>query len=169
MDSHVDLKTTNCFARVVALWTSKRLPPWMGPHVAFKIVSYWGRVVTLFAIIRHFSWVSLHVATEVATIIARVVALWTIKRFLSAVNSHVSFQLRWCAEWVAALVALVSFLCLRLNLVNFGHLGKLWSVYSACAEGLNQLVKLKRKRRFLPEPCYEKWEWCNWKVIIFTE
>ena len=57
-------------------------------------------------------------------LIARVVALQTNKRFLSAVNSHMGFQIEKFGTRLAALIAIVIFLYIRMVLVDFGHLGK---------------------------------------------
>ena len=59
-----------------------------------------------------------------ANLCARVVALLTNKGLLSAVNSKVDFQLVWSVTRIAAVVAVVIFLCIRMDLVDFGHLGK---------------------------------------------
>jgi len=70
-----------------------------------------------------------------ASLIQRVVPLWTNKRIISAVNSHVGFQIGKFGTRVAALIAIVIFLCIRLNLVDFGYLGKFWfmiCVFSVC-------------------------------------
>ena len=83
-------------------------------------------------IIRLFSRVDSHVDSKPASLIARVVALWTNKRFFSAVNSHVYFQVGRSAKRIATLVAIVSFLsvkivCIRLSchLECFGF----WSLF----------------------------------------
>ena len=54
-------------------------------------------------------------------LIARVVALQTNKRFPSAVNSHMGFQIEKFGNRVAALIAIVIFLYIRMDLVDFGH------------------------------------------------
>ena len=54
-----------------------------------------------------------HVDPKSASVVARVVALCANKGFLSAVNSHVDFQLGRSVTRKTALVALVTFLCLR--------------------------------------------------------
>ena len=76
-----------------------------------------------------------HVASKVASSSARVVALRADKRFLSAMNSHVVFQHGRCVRWEAAPVAFVSFLYIRMDLVEFGHLENFWLiiyVFSVC-------------------------------------
>ena len=57
-------------------------------------------------------------------LIARVVALQTNKRFLFAVNSHMGFQIEKFGNRLAALIAIVIFLYIRMGLVDFGHVGK---------------------------------------------
>ena len=97
----------------------KWLFPWMSEHVPFENMCPCGGIFTPFATIRLFS----NVDSKPASLIARVVALWANKRFVSAVNSHVGFQIGKFGTRVAALVAIVSFLWLRMNIVDFGHIG----------------------------------------------
>ena len=143
MGSHVGSKIASCCARVVALCTNKGLLPWMGLHVLPKIASLCAGKVTLFAIIWLFSWMCERVHFEFASFFARVVALWTNKGLLSAVNSHVDFQFRRCITREAALVAIVTFLCITMQLVGLqlkGHLEN--SVYLPCAACNNVLIWL---------------------------
>ena len=65
-----------------------------------------------------------HVDSKPVRLIARVVALQTNKRFLSAVNSHMGFQIEKFGTRLAALIAIVIFLYIRMDLVDFGHHGK---------------------------------------------
>ena len=68
---------------------------------------------------------SLHVDSKDISSCARVVALCANKRLLSAVNSHVDFQVRRSVTRIATLVAIVTFLCIMMKLVDFklaGHL-----------------------------------------------
>ena len=97
--------------------------PWISVHVPFENMCPCGGIFALFATIR----LSSRVDFKPARLIARVVALWTNKRFLSAVNAQVGFQIGKFGTRVAALIAIVIFLCIRLDLVDFGHLGKFWS------------------------------------------
>ena len=72
----------------------------------------------------------LHVVSQVASLCARVVALCTNKRFLSGMNSHVLFQIGRSVTRMAALVALVIFLCIRREIIDIkltGHLA-FWQV-----------------------------------------
>ena len=71
-----------------------------------------------------------HVASKIVRCCARVVALCANKGLLSAVNSHVDFQLRRYITRMAALVALVIFLCIRREIIDIkltGHLA-FWQV-----------------------------------------
>ena len=53
---------------------------------------------------------------------AREVALCANKGLLSAVNQYMSFQEGRCVTREVAFVAIVFFLCIRMILVDFGHL-----------------------------------------------
>ena len=75
--------------------------------------------ITIFSL----EWIRMWIL-EPVRLIARVVALQTNKRFLSAVNSRVGFQIEKFGTRLAALIAIVIFLYIRMNLVDFGHHGK---------------------------------------------
>ena len=64
-----------------------------------------------------------------ASSVARKAALNANKGLLSAVNHHVSFHLGWSLRREATLVAIVFFLCIRMDIFYFGHLGNFRSVY----------------------------------------
>ena len=81
-------------------------------------------IVALSAMIRLFSCMGSHVDSKIVSSCVREVALCANKRLLSAVNSHVGFQIGKFVTRVAALIAIVIFLCIRLDLVDFGYLGK---------------------------------------------
>ena len=72
-----------------------------------------------------------HVDSKPVSLIARVVALWTNKRFLSAVNSHLGFQIEKFGTRLAAVIAIVIFLYIRMDLVDFGHVGKFWKTWKS--------------------------------------
>ena len=117
----------------------KGLFPWTSKHAPFENMCPCGGIFALFATVRLLSRVDLHVDSHVdskpASLIQRVVPLWTNKQIISAVNSHVGFQIGNFGTRVAALIAIVIFLCIRLNLVDFGYLGKFWfmiCVFSLC-------------------------------------
>ena len=81
-----------------------------------------------------------HVGSKSISCRARVVAVCANKGLLSAVNSHVDFQLGRCVTSIAALVAIVTFLSIRLKIVDIefsGHVEyfKFWSLYSICVAG----------------------------------
>ena len=97
------------------------------------------RLLRIYALVeeylRLFYRVDLHVDSKPASLIQRVVPLWTNKQIISAVNSHVGFQIGNFGTRVAALIAIVIFLCIRLNLVDFGYLEKflfMICVFSVC-------------------------------------
>ena len=120
--------------------------------------------------IRLISRVDLHVDFKAASFSARVVALRTDKRFLSAMNSHVFFQHGRCVRWEAALVAFVSFLYIRMDLVEFGHLEKFWFmiyVFSVCW-GLQSIGITVKNVVIWPELFCKKWKWRDWKFILIT-
>ena len=75
--------------------------------------------ITIFSL----EWIRMWIL-EPVRLIARVVALQTNKRFLSAVNSPMGFQIEKFGTRLAALIAIVIFLYIRMNLVDFGHHGK---------------------------------------------
>ena len=122
MGSHVDFKVASLVARVVALWTNKGLLSRMSSNVYFKVGSCCARVVALWTNKGLLSWMGSRVDSKVASSCAREDALCTNKGFLSAVNSHVSFQLGRSDTWVAALLAIVTFLCRSLKFFRAGHL-----------------------------------------------
>ena len=93
--------------------------PWRSLHVPFENMCPCGGIFALFATIR--------LSSRVDFKPARLIALWTNKRFLSAMNAQVGFQIGKFGTRVAALIAIVIFLCIRLDLVDFGHLWKFWS------------------------------------------
>ena len=64
------------------------------------------------------------VPLEITCRFAGIVALFATIRPFSAVNSQVGFQIGKFDTRVAALITIVIFLCIRLDLVDFGHLGK---------------------------------------------
>ena len=76
-------------ARVVALFTTKRLFSWVSQRVVFELTSCFARVVTLCADKRIFSWVCQHVYLEVLLVTWRVVTLVTYERLLMWMNQHV--------------------------------------------------------------------------------
>ena len=111
-----------------------------------------------------------HVASKVASPSARVVALTADKRFLSAMNSHVVFQHGRCVRWEAALVAFVSFLYIRMDLVEFGYLEKFWLmiyVFKVCW-GLQLIGIIVKNVVIWPELFCKKWKWRDWKFILIT-
>ena len=77
-----------------------------------------GGIFALFAIIRHSSRVDSHVDSKPTSLSARVVANEQTNGF-----SGVGFQIGKFGTRVAALIAIVIFLCIRLDLVDFGHPG----------------------------------------------
>ena len=110
-----------------------------------------------------------HVDSKPVSLIARVVALWTNKRFLSAVNSHVGFQIGKFGTRVAALIAIVIFLCIRLDLVDFGRLGKFWfiiCVFSVCWRLQSIGITEKNKARAISWSgtlqWWQLWWWWWW-------
>ena len=66
-----------------------------------------------------------HMDPKIASLDAREVALCANKGLLSAVNHHVSFQAVRTVTRVATLVAIVFFLCIGTDVVDFSHLGNL--------------------------------------------
>ena len=65
-----------------------------------------------------------HVCPKGISSCAREVALCANKGLLSAVNSHMGFQVGRCVAGVAALNAIVTFLCISVNFIHFhlaGH------------------------------------------------
>ena len=150
MSEQVLLEIACLCAGIVALFAIIRLFSWVGLHVPLEIAYTCAGIIALFATIRFFSWMGSHVDSKMPSLAAREVALWTNKRFLSTVNSHVGFQGGSYFSWVAALVASVIFLCIRMDLVNFGHFAKFWftTCVFSCAKGLINLVWLKGIRWF---------------------
>ena len=135
--------------------------PWTSEHVLFENMFPCGGIFALFVTIRLFSGSDSHVDSKPTSLIARVVALWTNKRFLSAVNSHVGFQIGKFGTRVAALIAIVIFLCIRLDVVDFGHLGKFWfmiCVFSVCWR-LQSIGITEKNKLIWPGTFHEKWKW----------
>ena len=66
-----------------------------------------------------------HMGPKIASLVAREVALCASKGLLSAVNHHVYFQVVRPVTRVATLVAIVFFLFIGMDVVDFGHLGNL--------------------------------------------
>ena len=129
------LKWPFCVKEEVQMGAMKGLFPWMSEHVPFENMCPCGGIFALFATVRLFSRVDSHVDSKPASLIQKVVPLWTNKRILSAVNSHVGFGIGKFGTREAALIAIVIFLCIRLDLVDFGYLGKFWfmiCVFSVC-------------------------------------
>ena len=157
MSEDVPLEISCCCARIVALLATIRLFSWMGSHVDSKTASCCARVVALWTNKRFLSAVNSHVDSKMVSCCARVVALWTNKRFLSAVNAHVVFQIGKFATRVAALIAIVIFLCIRLDLVDFGHLRKFWfmiCVFSVCWR-LQSIGITEKNKVIWPGPFHE--------------
>ena len=116
------------------------------------------------------SRVDSHVDFKAASFSARVVALRADKRFFSAMNSHVFFQHGRCVRWEAALVAFVSFLYIRMDLVEFGYLEKFWLmifVFNVCW-GLQSIGITVKNVVIWPELFCKKWKWRDWKFILIT-
>ena len=116
-----------------------------------------GGIFALFATVRLFSRVDSHVDSKPASLIQKVVPLWTNKRILSAVNSHVGFGIGKFGTREAALIAIVIFLCIRLDLVDFGYLGKFWfmiCVFSVCWR-LQSIGITEKNKVIWPGPFHE--------------
>ena len=144
--------------------------PWLSENVPLEVTCRCAGIVALFATTRLISRVDSQVDFKAASFSARVVALRADKRFFSAMISQVFFQHGRCVRWEAALVAFVSFLYIRMDLVEFGHLEKFWLmiyVFSVCW-GLQSIGITVKKVVIWPELFCKKWKWRDWKFILIT-
>ena len=171
MSARVPLKIICRCAGIVALFTTKRLFSWVGSHVDSKTTRLVARVVTLWTNKWFFSAVNHRVGSEVNSLCARVVALWTNKGLLSTVNSHVSFQLGRCLAWVAALVAIVTFLCRILTIVEFYRAGHFWISWFLMRAFLSMSSDDWCLKSYFEESTCKKWKLrtlcCKMRALLF--